>query len=409
MIVLYILLALLVFGIMILVHELGHFLVARACHVTVNEFSIGMGPKLISWIGKRKKNGEKRDAAADSAKDSAIAEPLAGKTSSSGATVQTTEGADRQSASAETADSTNAPDQQNPDEGTRYSLRLLPIGGYVSMAGEDEESNDPDAFNHKNVWQRIAITVAGGLMNIVLGFLATLLLVGLTGNFLNTTVRGFYRDEGNTPTASESFLQVNDKILSVNGKKMHNFTEIAYEIMYNGYEPVNMVVERNGEKVLLDGVQFAVQEEKDVKFGIVDFGTYNEKKTPWTLLKNGFYSTVSQIRMLWETLIDLLKGRFGFNAVSGPVGVVGAIGQTAKAGFSNLLSLFAFITLNLGVFNLLPIPALDGGRLVFLLIEAVSRKKVPAKVEATIHGVGMIVLLAFMFVVSVKDVIMMFL
>ena len=179
--------------------------------------------------------------------------------------------------------------------------------------------------------------------------------------------------------------------------------------MYNGYEPVNMVVERNGEKVRLDGVQFAVQEEKDVKFGVVDFGTYNEKKTPWTLLKNGFYSTVSQIRMLWETLIDLLKGRFGFNAVSGPVGVVGAIGQTAKAGFSNLLSLFAFITLNLGVFNLLPIPALDGGRLVFLLIEAVSRKKVPAKVEATIHGVGMIVLLAFMFVVSVKDVIMMFL
>lgn len=88
--------------------------------------------------------------------------------------------------------------------------------------------------------------------------------------------------------------------------------------MYNGYEPVNMVVERNGEKVRLDGVQFAVQEEKDVKFGVVDFGTYNEKKTPWTLLKNGFYSTVSQIRMLWETLIDLLKGRFGFNAVSGP-------------------------------------------------------------------------------------------
>lgn len=399
MIVLYILLSLVIFGFLIFIHELGHFLVARACHVTVNEFSIGMGPKLFSWHGKRKKNGQKRTEAESPASQSQ-AQPVDQTADTASVTakvsVPDTVGSGEQAA------------VSSQDEGTMYSLRLLPIGGYVSMAGEDEVSDDPDAFNHKNVWQRIAITVAGATMNILLGFVATLLLVGLTGNFLNTTVAGFYRGEDNTPAVSESFLEVGDKIISVNGKRMHNFTEIAYEIMYNGYKPINMVIERNGEHITLEGVQFNVETVEGIAYGDVDFGTYNEKKTPWTLLKNGFFSTVSQVRMLWETLIDMITGRFGFEAVSGPVGVVGAIGETAKAGFPNLLSLFSFITLNLGVFNLLPIPALDGGRLVFLFIEAITRKKVPAKVEATIHGVGMIILLAFMFIVSVKDVIGLF-
>lgn len=369
MIILYILLALVIFGFLIFIHELGHFLVARACHVTINEFSIGMGPKLISWHGKRKKDGTK---------------PA---------------GTVTEDASAE-----------NPSQGdtTMYSLRLLPIGGYVSMAGEDEISDDPNAFNHKNVWQRIAITVAGAAMNILLGFLATLLLVGLTGNFRNTTVAGFCRADVNTPAVSESFLEINDKIISVNGKRTHNYMEVANEIMYNGYKAIDLVVERNGERIKIENVQFTVVTEDGVDFGDVDFITYNEAKNPWTLLKNGFFSTIAQVRMLWESLIDMITGRFGFDAVSGPVGVVQVIGETVKIGFVNLLSLFAFITLNLGVFNLLPVPALDGGRLVFLLIEAIIRKKVPAKIEATIHGAGMMLLLALMFIITVKDVIGLF-
>ena len=341
MIVLYVILALFVFGLLVMIHELGHFLMARAFGVGINEFSIGMGPKIFS------KKGKKYD--------------------------------------------------------TVYSLRAFPIGGYVSMVGEDEESDDPNAFGAKSVWKRILIVLSGPLMNILLGFLLMLILVIGTDKLASTTIGEFLPN-----ATSSSHIAVGDVVTHVNGTRVHTGNELVYEIMNQGYAPIDLTVVRDGQETVLNDVIFPGMETEGIAFGSPDFKVCVEQKNFGTVLKHTFFRSVSTVKMIFDQLFDLLRGRFGLNAVSGPIGITEEMGNAAKSGFDNFIYLVIVITVNLGVFNLLPIPALDGGRLLFLIIEAVLRRPVNKNVEGYIHFAGLMLLFALMIVVACKDIIGLF-
>ncbi len=338
----YFLIILLVFGVLIFIHELGHFLTARACGVTVKEFAIGMGPKLFSWTSKKHK--------------------------------------------------------------TKYALRLLPIGGFVSMQNEDgvDEDVPPDdegSFCNKSVPKRMLITVAGATMNLLLGFIIMMIIVFATQNLGSTVVREF------APNAiSSEKLMVDDEILKVGNTRVHTWNELAYEIMNSGYEPVDITVRRNGEKIVLEDVKFGTFEDTGATFGECDFLPYGEKATFPNLMKHAFFRSVSTVKMVLDSIKGLLTGRFGMEAVSGPVGVVGVVQSVSKQGFISFLYIISVLTINLGVFNLIPFPALDGGRFLFLAIEGVRGKPINKNVEYYINFIGLMILFAFMIFVTVKDV-----
>ena len=351
--ILYILLALLVFGIMIFIHELGHFITARLSGVTIHEFAIGMGPTLISWKSKK--------------------------------------------------------------YDTKYALRLLPIGGFVSMEGEDEESDDENAFNKKPKWKRAIILVAGSAMNILLGFVlmftmltAQIFMARAEGrpSLLPTTTIAEFIDE--SVSNSEFGLMEGDKIIKVGKVRVHTGNELSYEIMHQGYKGIDITVERDGKIKVLKNVQFGTFTEQDVVFGSVDFIPYGERANIFGLLKHTFFNSLSTIKMVWDGLADFITGRFGVEALSGPIGITDQIGEAARLGIVQFLYMFAVITMNLGVMNLLPFPALDGGRLLFLGIEAVTGKKLPKNVEGYIHFIGIVILFALMAFVAFNDVIKLF-
>ncbi len=344
MIVLYLLLTLLLLGILVLLHEGGHFLVARLNKITVNEFAIGMGPKLVSWVSKK--------------------------------------------------------------SGIRYSVRALPIGGFVSMAGEDEDSDDKNAFCNKNVWQRISVVLAGPLTNIIVGFLGMLVLVLLTvpaSNIVAVFTEG--------ASSNEYGLQVEDKIIAVNDVKTHTGNEVAYEITYQGDEPLNLTVVRNGETIILEDVLFPKTEENGVVLGTLDFQFYGVgegDKDFGLIISHTFWRTYSTAKMVWDSLADLITGRFGLDAVSGPIGMTELVGSALSVGWDSLLYLWVIISVNLGVMNLLPLPALDGGRLIFLLWEAITRRPLNKKIEGYINAAGLLILMAFMLLITFKDVFTLF-
>lgn len=335
---LYILLAIFIFGILILIHEAGHYLFARLFHVTVYEFAIGMGPKILSHTSKK--------------------------------------------------------------TGIVYSLRLLPFGGFVSMAGEDEESDDPNAFNKKPVWQRFIITAAGATVNLVAGILVMGILVAAAKALPSTTIHSF--DENST---SVQYLQPMDQITAVDGTRVYTFNDLLYEIMRKGVEPIDITVKRDGTEITISDVVFPTITDSGVVFGNVDFIPYAEAKTPLAVLKHACVRSVSTIKMIWESLYDLVSGRYGMEAVSGPVGVTQAMTEAASTSLSSLVYLAVVISMNLGIMNLLPLPALDGGRLVFLLIEGIRRKPVPARIEGYIHFAGLAVLMLAMVLITFKDII----
>lgn len=343
MTILYILCAILAFGLLVLIHELGHFLCARACGVEVKEFAIGMGPKICGWTSQK--------------------------------------------------------------YGTQYSLRALPIGGYVSMLGEDEESESENSFGKKNVWKRIAIVLSGPAMNLVLGFIVMILLVSLTGSLYSNEV---YFHQEQTQISEANGLADGDRIVSIDGTPVHTRFEVAYEIMRKGIEPLDITVIRNGEKVVVENVIFPTVEDQGIVFGAVDFYAGEDPYNLGNVLKHSFYRSVSTVKTVIDSVVDLVRGRYGLNAVSGPVGVTEIIVDAAASGFVDFLYILAVITINLGMFNLFPIPALDGGRLVFLLVEAVIRRPVNPKVEGYIHAVGMLLLLGLFVVITFKDVLGLF-
>lgn len=349
--------ALFVFGIFIFIHELGHYLFARKFDVAIKEFAIGMGPKLISKKSKK--------------------------------------------------------------TGIVYSLRLLPIGGFLSMVGEEgsintkaqEESDaskltedDPRALNKKPVWQRMLITLGGALMNLLLGLLIVVLIVSLNPDYVFpsnvvATVEGVSEEAG---------LKPGDKIVKINGTRTYMAYDLFYEISLKGARPLEIEVIRNGKQVVITDVNFATVEEGGIKMGSPDFKVSVEKKTPLNIVKHSVFMSRMYVKMIWDSLLGLIRGDYGIDQLSGPVGITKEIGSAAKQGIWSLAQLSALITINLGVFNLLPLPALDGGRFAFQIVEAIRRKPVKPEVENMIHTVGLLLLMALMLFVTYKDIIKIF-
>ncbi len=347
MLLLYIIVAILMFGSLIFIHELGHFLTARLFHVTIYEFSIGMGPKLISW--------------------------------------------------------------KSPKYNTDYSLRALPIGGFVSMAGEDEESDDEGSFRKKKVWQRIIITAAGSVFNLALGLLVMLLIVSFSKDIGSTTVNSFPEGATSFQTETKEGLLPGDEILEIDGKKVHILYDLAYKISRYGVDPVDITVLRNGETVHLSDVIFPTTVNQGVTLAQRDFSVYPAEKNIKNVLKTTFFQSVYTVRMVYDSLYDLLTGRLGIQQMSGPVGITTIITGAAEDAVHNkdgsyLFMLFVVLAMNLGCMNLIPFPALDGGRIVFLAFEGITRKPINPKIEGYIHFVGMALLLFLMLIITFKDV-----
>ena len=334
----YVVLALLLLGVLIIAHEGGHFWAARACGIGVQDFSMGMGPLIAKWQSKK---------------------------------------------------------------GTQFSVRLLPIGGYCQFYGEDEEKNDPRAFNNQPVWKRAITVFSGPLMNFVIAFLVIALFMSAIG--VNAVVPKVAQVE---ETAQAAGLQIGDEITAVNGETVATSDAIAKAISASNGEAVTLTVKRDGQKVELPDVQFDTwQDENGQTHMTLGFTVYGIKKTPLNVLKEAWNSTLYYGRIVFTSLADLVRGRESINNLSGPVGIVTAIGQAASYGWQDLLELLALITINLGVFNLLPFPALDGGKVVFLIIEGVTGHAVPEKLQGTLTIAAFALLFGLMLFATYNDII----
>ena len=437
-----IVIAVLLFELIIFCHEFGHFITAKKSGVLVNEFALGMGPKIFGF-----KKGE-----------------------------------------------------------TQYSFRLFPIGGYCALEGEDEESENPRAFNNAKVWKRMIIIIAGAVMNILLGFIMMFAIVVQSPEYAGTTVDGF----SELSFSAHSGLMKGDKITKLNDYSIWNSRDLSFAVATTDWKEVDgttveifkedcalnlcglygefandkdkkytksqlsevytilkkgcyeisrtsskddamdvmehyfaemnntlgikkykvpeieerktrkryvadVEVERNGKTVFLKDVQFYTYlESKDAEKPSVaiDFYVDSIPKNFGTVLEQTGSQTVSTVRMVWSSLIGMVQGKFSLKDISGPVGITSAITQVASDGlktsfldaFNNILVMMMLITVNLGIVNMLPFPALDGGRFVFLIIEAVFHKPIPRKVERIVNGVGLGILLLFILLITLKDI-----
>jgi regulator of sigma E protease len=299
--------------------------------------------------------------------------------------------------------------KKSEKSGTAYSLRLLPIGGFVSMAGEDEESDDEGALNKKPVWQRLIITAAGSFMNLLVGFLVMLILVSSAKN-IGSTVVGDFRDGATSQqTENTEGLAVGDEILKINGKRVHVYYDMSYKIMRYGTAPIDITVLRNDEKVILNDIVFPTIEQQGILFGTTDFLVLRAEKNVGTILKTAFFQSIYTVRTVFDSLYDLISGKYGMEQLSGPIGITEVITNEAQTAVeqkdsSGLWSLFIILAINLGTMNLLPIPALDGGRIVFLIVEGIRRKPLDPKIEGYVHAAGMALLMLLMLIVAFKDI-----
>lgn len=250
-------------------------------------------------------------------------------------------------------------------------------------------------------------------MNILLGFIAMFILTTSTvlateEALLPTNVIAEFDENATSNQAGEHGLMVGDRVMTVNGFPVFTGYDLIYEITNSAYEPVDMVVVRGDKFVFLKDVQFPTTEESGVVFGSYDFKVYGKAPNIFNLSLYSVNRATSTVKMVYDSLFDLLTGRYGADAVSGPVGTTEVIGQAAQAGGATLLYLVAVITINLGVFNLLPVPALDGGRLLFLIIELFRGKPINRNLEGYVHFIGIIILFGLMALISVKDIIGLF-
>ena len=370
--------AVFVFSAVIAIHEFGHFAVAKLCGVQVNEFSIGMGPVLLKKM----------------------------------------------------------------HHGTQYSLRALPVGGFVALEGEEspesqqaerEERSDleerplsqrsgadssPDGgaskeedlsqptgkpLNEAPVWQRALIMAAGACMNFLLGFVVMAFL--LTAQNEPITSRVIYAVEDGA-LCGQTGLEAGDKVLAVNGRRCFVANDMLYELMRTEDYSASFTVLRDGKKVELPRVQFDTWQDEDGETHMsLGFTVYGIKKTPVNVIKEAWNSVLYYGRIIFTSLMDLLRGRESINDLSGPVGIVTAIGQAASYGWQDLLELLALITVNVGIFNLLPFPALDGGKVVFLFIEGVTGHAVPEKIQSGLTLAAFALLFALMIFATYNDIV----
>lgn len=353
------LVAVLFFGLIIFIHEFGHFIFAKLFKVKVNEFAMGMGPTLLKFQGKE----------------------------------------------------------------TKYALRLFPIGGFCAMEGENDDSDDEGSFAKKAVWKRMIIVSAGAAFNLILGLIICAVILG-SGDLISTTqIHSF---DKSAVSNTQGGLMEGDKFIEIDGKHVYSSFDISFLMQRNADGVFDFVVERDGKKVELNDVKFSTKKNDEGKnviiydfiiIGIPSFRGISESTNKaayfFTALGNSvkysFGDAVSIGRMVYLSLFDLVTGQYHLSDLSGPVGTMQIIAEVAQESASNfdfsyLLTMMALITINIGLFNLLPIPALDGGRLFFMFIELIFRKPVPPKYENWVHSAGMILLLLFMAVVSFSDI-----
>ncbi len=283
---------------------------------------------------------------------------------------------------------------------TNYAFNLVPLGGYCAMEGEDESSEDSKAFCNKKPWRRFLIVIMGAVFNLLLGLIIVAVILAPTDAFTSTVIAEF---EENAQSQS-SGLQIDDKITEVDGRKIFTTYDLSYAFTNIDDGKIDITVLRDGKEKEIKDVAFKTQEVDGISYLTVDFKVYGIKKTVGSYIKQTVSTAISYCAVVWRSLIDMISGKYGISAVSGPVGVTVAIANAAKASLMNLLPIMALITINLGIFNLLPIPALDGGRLLFILIEMIAGKPVPQKYESAVHAVGFILLIGFMILVAAKDI-----
>lgn len=345
-----ILVAILIFGILIGIHEFGHFAAAKSLGVQVNEFAIGMGPALWQKQGKE----------------------------------------------------------------TLYSLRAFPIGGYCAMEGEDEESPSPRSFSGAKSWRKFVILAAGSFMNLVLGFLIILVLFSTATGFYMPTIDGFMEGYDTEHRGIES----GDVVFAVDGHPIYNYSNLG-TLLGRAGDTVSLEVERDGQRLKLDQVYLPRQEKVDEEGNLTNYRgiTIGQKvfeATAANTIRFSWYNTLDFARMVYMNLLDLISGSLSITEMSGAVGIVDSISQVeqqaedaAEATF-NVSFFAALITINLGIMNLLPLPALDGGRIFFLLVNEVvfflAKRKIPVKYEGYFHAAGIVMLLTLMAVVTYADI-----
>ncbi len=338
-----IIIAIIIFSVIILFHELGHFLLAKANGIRVNEFCLGLGPTLVGFT-----KGE-----------------------------------------------------------TKYSIKLLPFGGACMMEGEDEDSADERAFGKKSVWARISVVAAGPVFNFIMAWVFALIVIGSVGYdrpVLTGVMDGF--------PAQKAGLRAGDEIISMNGSRVHFYREVSQFSLFHEGESAEITYERDGERHTVSLTPQMDEESGRALLGIMGT-TGREKGNVLQVLENSFYEVRYWICNTVESLKMLVTGKVGVKDLSGPVGIVKVMGDTYDTSQSSggtalailsMVNFSIFLSANLGVMNLLPIPALDGGRLVFLLVEAVRRKKIDPEKEGLVHFVGLVALMALMVFVMFNDI-----
>ena len=327
--------AILVFGAIIFFHELGHLVAAKVSGITVYEFAVGMGPALF----------------------------------------------------------------KKEIKGTIYSLRILPFGGFTSMEGEDEYSDDPGSFAQKSPFKRFMVLVSGSICNLLMGYILLLVLTIMNG-YVGTTYIAYFQPN----SVSEGILQIGDQITKVNGHRVTTSNDIQYEFMRDQDGLIDLTVKR-GDEILTLPIQFNLTEvEEGLNFISIDFVVAAFEAQPLDYLRYPVNWGMSVAKQVWGSLIDLLTGRYAVNQLSGPVGVVSAITEASKLGLKNLLLLAAFLAINVGIFNLLPFPVLDGGKVVLLLVETVIRRTINQKIIDIIMTGSVALLVLLMCYVTFNDI-----
>lgn len=282
---------------------------------------------------------------------------------------------------------------------TKYTLRAFPVGGFCAMEGEDQESDNPRAFGRKKVWRRMIIIASGAFCNILLGFVLVIGLLAPAGSFQTTTI--VVREDGVAP----SDLQTGDKIIKVNGRRIFTVSDLSYSLRTDSDGKMDLTVRRGEETLKFEDLRFKIVETGDEGATIdLGFGVKSVKNSFFVLLRESFLRTLSFARIVALSVVDMITGKVDFAQISGPVGMVSAGAKAASSGIPDLVGFLCIITINLGVFNLLPIPGLDGGRLLFLVVEGIRRKPIPPKYEGIIHAAGLLLLVALIIVITFKDI-----
>ena len=326
--------AILFFELIIIIHEGGHFVAARLMKIKVNEFSIGMGPKLIQF-----KKGD-----------------------------------------------------------TKYTLRLILFGGYCAMEGESEDSDDENSFAKKKVWQRFFVVVAGALMNLILGFLVIVIMLS-SGSLIGTTEVAKFDDKA----VSSATLKQGDIIKSIDGMRVYTSTDVTTGLSRSGDDTLDMTVLRDGKTLDLK-VKFNMEKYEGRNFINMDFWLVGNKKTVGGVIKESFKEWVSFTRMVFLSVHDMIVGKYGLSDLAGPVGTVSVVSTAVKTSAYSMLRIMALLTINVGLFNLFPIPALDGWRLFLLIFEGIFKRKLPDKWDWAINAVGLVLLLGLMCVITFSDI-----